>query len=72
MIIFKKMLLVLASPFIMIWQGVNNRERYRKEGIEKVMQYQAYRQELFNCLYDLGCIPTSSELDEVERIVKKG
>ena len=35
-------------------------------------RYEAYRQELFNCLSDLGCTPTSSEMDEVERIVEKG
>ena len=39
---------------------------------KKIAEYQAYREELFNCLSDLGCTPTSSEMDEVERIIKNG
>ena len=66
----KYFLMILASPFVAIWQGVNNRERDKR--IKQVEKYRDYRQDLFNCLSDLGTLPTSSEMDEVERIVKKG
>ena len=39
---------------------------------EEIEKYRKYRQELFNCLSDLSSFPTSSEMDEIEDIVKKG
>ena len=51
---------------------LSDSEDLKTLSIQLHTQYQDYRQELFNCLSDLGCTPTSSEMDEVERIVKKG